>query len=211
MRRMRITGTLLTALAVAACGGGARPGVQTASTATVAARPPSPAHIRFMSDMIGHHAQAIVMSRLAPAAGASPSVRTLAGRIINAQQDEIRTMQVWLQDHRQPAPHVDSTGAVHGAPGGDHAHHAMAGMLTPEQLAQLQKARGEEFDKLFLQFMIQHHRGAVGMVEKLFADVGPNPDDTVFKLAADINADQVTEIERMRRMLAAITIGIQVP
>ena len=206
---IRITGALLAAFAVAACGG-ARPGVQAAST-PAAQRPANPADVRFMTDMIGHHAQALVMSRLAAPNGASPSVRTLAARIVNAQQDEIRLMQTWLQDHGQPAPHVDSTGAVHGGSGGDHAHHGMPGMLTPEQLAQLEKARGEEFDKLFLQFMIQHHRGATEMVKQLFASQGAALDDTVFKLASDVNVDQLTEIERMRRMLAAITIGIQVP
>lgn len=208
---IRLTGALLVAVATGACASGGNRGAQVAPQAVPAPRPPSPAHIRFMTDMIGHHAQALVMARMAPANGASPSVQTLAGRIINAQQDEIRTMQVWLRDHGQPVPTVDSTGVVQAAAGHDHGRHLMPGMLTPEQLAELEKARGTEFDTKFLRYMIQHHRGAVSMVEELFNDPGPNPDDIVFKLASDINVDQLTEIERMRRMLASITIGIQAP
>ena len=207
----RMTGALLVALATGACASGGSQGVRVAAQQVPAARPPSPAHSRFMTDMIGHHAQALVMARMAPHNDASSSVRTLAGRIINAQQDEIRAMQVWLKDHGQPVPTVDSTGVVQASAGHDPGQHLMAGMLTPEQLAELEKARGTEFDTKFLRYMIQHHRGAVSMVEQLFADPGPNPDDTVFKLASDINADQLTEIERMRRMLASITIGIQAP
>jgi uncharacterized protein (DUF305 family) len=211
-RSFRTGGALLLAAAMAACAG-AR-GATTTPGQAAAARAPNPADVRFISDMIGHHAQALVMSRMAPANASRSSIKTLAARIINAQQDEIRIMQVWLRDHGQPAPAVDSTGAVSmpGMAGHEHGqHHAMPGMLTAEQLAQLEKAKGEEFDKLFLQFMIQHHRGATEMVRQLFASQGAALDDTVFKLASDVNADQLTEIERMRRMLTEITIGIRVP
>ena len=154
-----------------------------------------------MSRMIGHHAQAVRIARWAPTHGASTSVRTLAARIINAQQDEIATMQHWLRDRLQPAPD----------PGGsDHTMHAghdiqMPGMLTAAQLAQLDAARGAEFDKLFLSLMIQHHRGAVAMVKDLFGSYGAAQDETVFKFASDVNVDQSTEIERMERMLSALT------
>jgi uncharacterized protein (DUF305 family) len=77
-------------------------------------------------------------------------------------------------------------------------------MLTQEQMAQLDRARGEEFDRLFLQFMIQHHRGAVTMVQRLFATDGAGQDETVFKFASDVNVDQTTEIQRMQKMLAAM-------
>jgi uncharacterized protein (DUF305 family) len=161
--------------------------------------------VRFMTDMIGHHAQAIRMARMAPTHGAGPSVRTLAARIINAQLDEIFNMQQWLADREKPWPHVDAQGNVHGTAGHE-AHHAsmMAGMLTEEQLRQLDAARGAEFDRLFLTFMIQHHRGAVAMVRELLSSAGAAHNDTVFRLAGDINVDQTTEIARMEGMLAEL-------
>ena len=164
------------------------------------------ADVKFMTDMIGHHAQAIQMSLMAPTHGASAQVRTLAARIINAQRDEIFNMQQWLADRQKPWPHVDASGAVHGS-GGDHAtHHGMmAGMLTEAQMRQLDAARGPEFDRLFLTFMIQHHQGAVAMVKELLSDGGAAHNDTVFRLAGDINVDQTTEIARMRQMLAQLT------
>ena len=154
-----------------------------------------------MSRMIGHHAQAIVMSRLAPSHGASASVRTLAERIINAQQDEIALMQQWLRDRGQPVP---DPGVM--ADHVDHAGHAamMPGMLTPAQLRQLGEAHGADFDRLFLSLMIQHHRGAITMVRELIATPGAAQDQSVFKLASDVNVDQTTEVERMTSMLAAI-------
>jgi uncharacterized protein (DUF305 family) len=170
--------------------------------------PYTAADVKFMTDMIGHHAQAIRMSLMAPSHGASPQVRTLAARIINAQRDEIFNMQQWLADRQKPWPHVDATGAVHGA-GTDHAaHHGgsmMAGMLTDAQMAQLDAARGAEFDRLFLTYMIQHHQGAVAMVKDLLSHGAAAHNDTVFRLAGDINVDQTTEIARMKQMLAELT------
>ena len=158
------------------------------------------ADIRFMTGMIGHHAQAIEMSRLAATNGAGPGVQRLAERIINAQQDEIAIMQQWLRDRRQPVPEIKPTAMM--AHHGDHA--MMPGMITPDQMKQLQQARGTEFDRLFLTFMIQHHRGAMAMVKELFATPGAAQDLTVFKLARDVNVDQDTEIERMAQMLSAL-------
>jgi uncharacterized protein (DUF305 family) len=155
----------------------------------------------FMTGMIAHHAQALVMSELAPSNGASPQVRTLAARIINAQQDEIALMQQWLRERGQPVPEVHITGInlmVHGA--GDHAMH-MPGMLTQEQLQELEAARNLEFDRLFLTYMIQHHAGAVYMVDELFSTDGAALDEAAFKLASGIHVDQVTEIARMELML----------
>jgi uncharacterized protein (DUF305 family) len=171
-------------------------------------RPYTDADVRFMSDMIGHHAQALVMAAWAPTHGAEPSIRILAERIINAQQDEIATMQHWLGDRGQPVP---------GGTGGmshpmSHEGHDMAmpgmlmpGMLTAAQMASLDSARGPTFDHLFLTGMIQHHRGAVTMVQQLFDTPGAARDETVFKFANDVNADQSTEIARMQTMLAALT------
>jgi uncharacterized protein (DUF305 family) len=182
-------------------------------TITNAAHPWTEADARFMSMMIGHHAQAVEMSRLAPANGAGPAVARLAERIINAQEDEIAAMQLWLRDRGQPVPEPGGMAAMdHGA--GQHAaghdtggHAAMPGMLTDAQMAQLRAARGPEFDRLFLAFMIQHHRGAVGMVQQLFGSHGAAQDETVFKFASDVSVDQTTEIARMQRMLADLTFG----
>ena len=162
-------------------------------------RPYTEADIRFMSRMIEHHAQAIAMARMAPANGAGDAIRRLADRIINAQQDEIAIMQRWLRDRRQPVPDPDAPAtAVHR---GDH-HPSMPGMVTPDQMRQLERARGPEFDRLFLTFMIQHHKGAITMVEELFGTYGAAQDQTVFKFASDANVDQSTEVARMSKMLA---------
>lgn len=158
------------------------------------------ADVHFVTGMIGHHAQALVMSDLAPTHGAGPSVRTLTARIINAQKDEIALMQRWLADRNLPVPEVHISGldlVVHGA---DHAM-SMPGMLTQEQLEELDAARGADFDRLFLTYMIQHHQGAVTMVHELFRTDGAGQDEAVFKLASDIQVDQITEIERMKLML----------
>ena len=172
-----------------------------------ARNPYTAADIRFMSGMIGHHAQAIEMSRLAPTNGAAQSVRTLAERIINAQQDEITIMQQWLRDRRQPVPDPGAPAAAM-----DHAHaaHGMAmaaampGMLSAAQLRELDAARGPEFDRLFLTDMIQHHRGAVAMVHVLFGSRGAGQDQSVFKFASDVEADQGSEIARMEQMRSAL-------
>ena len=162
------------------------------------------ADVRFMSDMIGHHAQAIQMARLAETHDANPQLRILAGRIINAQRDEIALMQQWLRERQQPVPAVSETGMMVGHEG--HAMH-MPGMVTKEQMAQLDGARGKEFDRLFLTFMIKHHQGAVTMVKELVGSQGAALDDTVFKLASDVSADQTTEIDRMQQMLADLMFG----
>jgi uncharacterized protein (DUF305 family) len=171
--------------------------------------PYTDADVEFMSHMIGHHAQAIAMSRWAPTHGASPSVKRLADRIINAQQDEIATMQRWLSDRLKPVPEATPNGIRMTMNGMEHMM-LMPGMLTPEQMKELDAARGPEFDRLFLTYMIQHHRGAVSMVKDLFGTYGAGQDETVFKFASDVNVDQTTEIARMEKMLAAITLGITV-
>jgi uncharacterized protein (DUF305 family) len=234
------------------------------------------ADVNFMTDMIVHHAQAIIMSRLAPTNQASHTVQTLAARIINAQQDEIATMQKWLRDRGQVVPlvsfdglimvvemeepskkielhpkdhhqmamddgaghhsgHTTTTVETHKTTGheshqmhkadtadktehsmhadGSHEnkppmmghdmshHHDMPGMLTKEQLDHLATLRGSEFDKMFLTFMIEHHQGAVFMVNELFAADGAANDEESYRLAVDIYAEQVTEIEMMKLML----------
>ena len=168
------------------------------------------ADVDFMSHMIEHHAQALVMAGWAPTHGASPSIRIMAERIVNGQQDEIASMQRWLRDRGQPAPEP-ARSPSNGARAGEttthqHGHQdmAMSGILTEAQLKELEAARGRQFDRLFLTYMIQHHRGAVTMVDDLFATPAAARDQTVFKLASDISADQSSEVARMERMLAAL-------
>lgn len=211
---LRSFSAFLLCLAVAGCAGAASPPAtgpapagDTASPAASATgvmveAPVNPADVRFMTDMIGHHAQALVMARWAPTHGASASIRILAERIIVGQNDEIGLMQRWLRDRGQPVPPADST-MDHAAHGADHAR-MMPGMLTPEQLARLDAARGAAFDWLFLNYMIQHHRGAVTMVDQLFGSQGAAQDEPVFKIASGVYADQTTEIERMQKMLDAL-------
>ena len=144
-------------------GGG--PAAVAQARADSARHPYTEADIRFMSGMISHHAQAIVMARWAPTHEASPAIRRLADRIINAQQDEINSMQRWLADRQLPVPEARPTGMKMMMNGVEHDM-LMPGMLTEAQMKQLDQVRGPEFDRLFLTFMIQHHRGAVSMVKE---------------------------------------------
>lgn len=169
--------------------------------------PYTPADIYFMTHMIGHHSQAIVMAHWAPTHGASASVQTLAGRIINAQQDEINIMQTWLRDRQLPVPEAKPMGMTMTMNGMQHEM-LMPGMLTEQQMKQLDEARGPDFERLFLSFMIQHHTGALTMVKDLFGSYGAGQDETVFKFASDVNVDQTTEIARMQKMLASLVLGI---
>lgn len=173
------------------------------------------ADVAFMQGMIAHHAQALVMTALVPTRAAAGSVRTLAERIDVGQRDEIAFMQAWLRERGEPVPEPAAAGhgsAGHATPAqheaghgiGDPAPH-MPGMLTAEQLAQLSAATGADFDRLFLAFMIQHHEGALTMVEQLFASPGAGQDVNVFRFASDVTADQETEIARMQAMLDAAT------
>lgn len=243
--------------------------------------------VDFMSGMIGHHAQALIMSSMASVNNASPSVVTLTKRIINAQKDEIGIMQRWLHDRNQTVPQVtidglqliiepgnepslvfDSAQVAHAVEhfnkhgnymdnahykmmhgegdmkhegmshdtmshgegdmnhegmnhdtmdhgegemnhegmshSGMHDHSGMPGMLTQEQLEELALAKGTEFDRLFLTYMIQHHTGAIIMVKELVETDGAAQELQIGKLAGEINVDQKTEIERMRLMLMEV-------
>jgi uncharacterized protein (DUF305 family) len=156
---------------------------------------PSSADSAFMTGMIGHHAQAITMANLAPGRVANDQVKILADRIIVSQRDEIAAMETWLRDHRLPVP--DSA----------HRHYeSMPGMLSSAQMKELEAARGPEFDRLFVTFMMQHHQGALTMVDQLLKSPGAH-DTFVFKFAADVDADQRAEIDRMVRLLVTLPIG----
>ena len=169
----------------------------------------TPADQQFMSGMIGHHAQAILMAKMAPTHGASPSVSVLAARIINAQTDEIHLMQTWLRENHLPVPPVEP--GMRMVMNGQEHLMLMPGMLTDQQMAQLDSSRGASFDRTFLTLMIQHHRGAMAMVEDLFTHPGAGQNDVVFKFASDVNVDQNTEVERMRRMLFDLTVNATGP
>jgi len=162
------------------------------------------ADVHFMAGMIGHHAQAIQMAGWAPSHGASSSVRVLCERIVVAQTDEIAMAQRWLKEHGEYVPPADPRG--HIMQGMDQPM-LMPGMLTPQQIAQLDSARGPDFDRLFLTFMIQHHQGAITMVQQLLAVPGAAQDGPIFRFSSDVNADQTTEINRMKLMLDGLKQG----
>jgi uncharacterized protein (DUF305 family) len=163
----------------------------------------TPADAEFMTGMIGHHAQAVLIAGWAPTHGASQPILLLTERIVAGQQDEIDLMKQWLSDFGQPVPE----GTAHYMAGHDMSgmdHGTMPGMLSQAQLEQLDAARGPEFDRLFLTFMIQHHKGAIVMVDKLFGTQGAGEEERSFRFASDVYADQTTEIDRMEKMLAAL-------
>lgn len=167
------------------------------ATITVPAGAPyTVADVEFMQGMIAHHAQAIHMSRMAEKHGANPRVLRLAIKIDQSQVAEIRLMQQWLIHYGQMAPDTSSWRTMQ-----------MAGMLTAEQLKELDAATGTAFDRLFLTFMIQHHEGALKMVEDLFASplAGQEVDVNVF--ANDVVTVQTAEIGLMHQMLSQLPPG----
>lgn len=146
-----------------------------------------------MQHMIGHHAQALVMAAMAPTHGASEHFQRLAQKIDISQRDEIAFMKQWLTERKQAVPPDDYM-----------AHGAMPGMLSAEEMARLDAARGREFERLFLAFMIRHHEGALTMVEELFDAPGAGQDPDIFRFATDVDADQRDEIYVMQTMLAML-------
>ena len=165
----------------------------------------SDADVDFMSGMIPHHAQAVIMAAWAPTHGAREDVSILCGRILVGQSDEIKLMQTWLSDRGLPVPDGKSTKHTMKMGGMEHEM-LMPGMMTDEQMAALDKARGPEFDRLFLEGMIRHHQGAIDMVEVLEKSYGAMQEETIFKFANDVFADQSIEIAKMHEMLDAKTV-----
>ena len=162
--------------------------------------PYSEADVQFMAGMIPHHAQAVLMASMAKSHGASPEVQLMCERMLVSQRDEIEYMRNWLRDRGQVVPPPDAT--HHKMKHGNMEHDMlMPGMLTAEEMAALDKARGAEWDRLFLLGMIKHHEGALKMVDDLFETHGALQDDDLFKFASDIYADQGAEIDRMQRVL----------
>lgn len=169
--------------------------------------PVSPADVQFMQGMIMHHAQAVEMTALIESHTENKDVRSLGARISRSQSDEIKFMKRWLASRGQPISEAMSDMHHMQMPGMDHtkmSHGSMAlmpGMLTPEQMEALRKAKGEEFDRLFLTGMIQHHGGALTMVKDLFDTAGAGQDAELFNFATDVDSGQRAEIRIMQNML----------
>jgi uncharacterized protein (DUF305 family) len=184
-------------LAIALSAGAAS--AQTAPAARTDTPRWSPADVRFMQGMIGHHAQALEMTALVPARTARAELRLLAERIRVSQESEIRTMEQWLLARGEQRPCLEP-GHQHGGM----EHMLMPGMATSEQMARMAAATGAEFDRLFLESMIRHHQGALAMVAALFATPGAGQEPQVFGFASDVDADQRAEIARMEALLGAL-------
>jgi len=166
--------------------------------------PYSDADVDFMSGMIPHHAQAVIMAGWAPTHGARKDVAILCERIVVGQRDEIALMQNWLRDRGLPVPEAASTRHHMKMPNGTEHDMLMPGMLSDEEMGALDRARGPEFDRLFLEGMIRHHQGAIDMVDVLFKAYGAAQDEVVFKFANDVQADQSVEITVMKDMLEQV-------
>ena len=187
--------------------------ILTPDEAKIRLRPPVQADVEFMQGMIVHHSQAVEMVDLLRTRGASKPLQTLGKRITISQSDEIEYMKNWLRERNQPI----------GPPGGHTMHHMggmdmspehrakmasgdvalMPGMLSPNQMKALAKAKGARFDSLFLTGMIQHHTGALDMVGDLLAIPGAAQDTVLFDFATDIDNTQTAEINIMKAMLAS--------
>ena len=152
------------------------------------------ADVEFMQGMIAHHAQAIYMSRLAQSHGANPKLLKLATKIDQSQVAEIRIMQQWLRSNGQVAPDTSSWRTMR-----------IAGMLTDDQIKALTDAKGVEFDRAYLEYMIQHHEGALQMVKDLFAKPRAGQEVDVNVFANDVVTVQTAEIGAMRQMLSQLS------
>jgi uncharacterized protein (DUF305 family) len=200
----RLVLTLAAALSIETLGAAPQQSTQPAEPKArpdLVRQPYSEADVEFMAGMIPHHAQAVVMAGWAPSHGARPDVRVLCERILVGQRDEIEFMRTWLRDRGETVPAANATHHRMKMNGVEHDM-LMPGMLSPEEMERLDKARGAEWDRLFLTGMIRHHEGAIKMVDDLFESYGALQDDDLYKFASDIYADQSTEIERMRKMLS---------
>ena len=155
------------------------------------------ADVKFMQGMIPHHAQALEMTALVAERTQNEAMPRLAQRIELSQEDEIEMMQDWLRGRGQAVPDV----GAHHVPGWE----PMPGMLTPDEMAELAAAEGGAFDRLFLELMIKHHRGAVTMVENLLDQRGAAQDSQLFAFTTDVTSDQAAEIDRMDALLAELS------
>ncbi|MBZ4038846.1 DUF305 domain-containing protein [Novilysobacter selenitireducens] len=164
----------------------------------IAASRYSPADVRFMQDMVPHHHQALELSALVGDRTNSPALVEAAGRIEASQRDEIEFMQGWLKARGERVPDPTAHAAMHAA-------HKMAGMVSPEDMAALARLEGTAFERQFLQLMINHHAGALKMVEELLEQRGSASDPTLYEFVTDVSNDQAAEIERMTALLATVS------
>jgi uncharacterized protein (DUF305 family) len=220
--RVNVLASVLVAFAAAGCSASTQSSPQAAAspaTPAPSSSGPSATHpalgytaadVHFMAGMIPHHAQAVLIAGWAPTHGARTDVQLLCERIVVAQRDEIALMQAWLRDRHETVPAANATHMTMQMDGMTHEM-LMPGMLTDPELAALDKARGADFDRMFLQAMIRHHMGAITMVDELSDSYGARQDETVFRFSSDVYADQTTEVERMQKMLAATPGGGRVP
>ena len=172
---------------------------RTLPSSTRATLPPaSPKDVEFMQGMIMHHAQAVEMTALIESHSQNKDLRSLGARISRSQADEIAFMKRWLIARGETTSH-----SMAHMPGMDMSSHQMLmpGMLTAKQMTALKKARGKEFDRLFLAGMIQHHNGALIMVKELFDTAGAGQDAELFNFATDVDSGQRAEIKIMQTML----------
>lgn len=172
------------------------------------------ADVDFVSGMMHHHAQALILAAMVPSRATHEAVLALAHRIQISQMDEIRTLAKWLSDRGEEVPEIPGlavpvgpspAGAVDHSAHAGHAgegHESMPGMLPPERLARLEASSGAEFDRLFVEAMIYHHQGALTMISDLLSQRGAGQEEGVFILASEIESDQTLEIIRMERLLA---------
>lgn len=183
---------------------------RTLPTSTRATLPsPSPADVRFMQGMIMHHAQAVEMTALIESHTENKDLRTLGVRISRSQSDEMDFMKRWLNARGEPISATETSGTMSGMHmSGMHmkgtsvkAPMLMPGMLTPTQMEALRKAKGAEFDQLFLTGMIQHHNGALTMVKELFDTAGAGQNADLFNFVTDVDSGQRAEIRIMQAML----------
>ena len=178
--------------------------------------PRSPKDAEFMQGMIMHHAQAVEMTALIESRTENKDVRLLGARISQSQSDEMKFMKRWLEIRGEPVsppmPGMPSKGmsghdmSSHHQMDMSNQHMSMPGMLTPKQMDALRKAKGAEFDKLFLTGMIQHHNGALIMVKDLFDTAGAGQDAELFNFATDVDSGQRAEIRIMQTMLGEKTL-----
>lgn len=157
------------------------------------------ADVAFMQNMMAHHAQAMEMTALVPSRTERADVRRLAARMEISQEDELSLMRGWLEQRGEAIPDAHAQHGAHG--GGGAGHRLMPGMLGAHEMRRLREARGEEFDRLFLESMIRHHEGALVMVAELLATDGAGQEPEIFQFASHVDSDQRIEIARMRRML----------
>jgi uncharacterized protein (DUF305 family) len=218
-RPAALCGMLLAASALAGLFPSAARAQQTGATAPVVVQPGAPgkpsatlppstkgtlpprsqADVEFMQGMIMHHSQAVEMTALIPSHTENKNLRSLGAKISSSQSDEIKFMQRWLAARGESVP-----AAMPGMPDMQMSGQPMAlmpGMLTPEQMEALRKAKGAEFDRLFLTGMIQHHNGALIMVKDLFDTAGAGQDADIFNFATDADNTQRAEIRIMQSML----------